>query len=209
MTDSPITVAIVEDDERIRTLLRMLINEEDGFACEYAYADGYIAIEDFQKSVPDIIIMDVEMPRMSGIECVRQIRDFAPEVPILMLTVHDDDETLFGALTAGATGYLVKGATTEDLLEAIRDAHEGGAPMSPAIARKVVNSFKSVVKSSLTPREREVLQLLCTGDSYKDVADKLFLSKHTVRRHIRSIYEKLEVSSRAEMVQKAHKNKLM
>ena len=209
MVETPITVAIVEDDERIRALLRSSIDEDPRFACEYTYAEGHSAIQDFRQGVPDIIIMDVEMPGISGIACVRAIRDFAPDVPILMLTVHDDDETLFGALSAGASGYLIKGAPTQDILDAIRDAHSGGAPMSPLIARKVVDSFKIESMSPLSSREQEVLKLLCEGDSYKEAASKLYLSKHTVRRHIRSIYQKLEVSSRAEMVHKAHKDKLM
>jgi DNA-binding NarL/FixJ family response regulator len=209
MSAVPVTVVIVEDDDKIRSLLRSVIDEDPGCACTYTYSDGHKAIAEFRQSLPDVILMDVEMPAMSGIECVREIRTFAPNVPVLMLTVHDDDETLFSALCVGASGYLVKGTPTDGIIDAIHDAHAGGAPMSPGIARKVIGSFRRAIASPLSSREQEVLELLCDGDSYKDVAAKLYLSKHTVRRHIRSIYEKLEVSSRAEMVSKAHKDGLV
>lgn len=208
MSEGPIVVAIVEDDFNIRGLLKSAIHEDPGFVCEHTYDDGHEAVADFRLALPHVILMDFEMPKMNGLSCLREIRSFAPDVPILMLTVHDDDETVFSALTAGASGYMAKGVSTEELLDAIRDAVNGGAPMSSGIARKVVGYFRKDKESPLSDREQEVLRYLCDGDSYKEVAEKLFLSKHTIRRHIRSIYQKLDVSSRAEMVRRAHRDGL-
>ncbi|MDX1476596.1 MAG: response regulator transcription factor [Saprospiraceae bacterium] len=209
MGASAISVTIVEDDPAIRSLLQCAINEDERFVCTEAFPSGDAALPVFRKAVPDIILMDFDMPGKNGVTCVREIRSFAPDVPILMLTMYDDDDVLFGALCAGASGYLVKGGPTVEILEAIQNAHEGGAPMSPGIAARVVSSFRMTASTDLSPREQEVLQLLCDGDSYKDVAAKLYISKHTVRRHIRSIYKKLEVSSRAEMVKKAHRRRFI
>ncbi|MDX1406612.1 MAG: response regulator transcription factor [Saprospiraceae bacterium] len=209
MGDAAISVSIVEDDATIRSLLQSLINHDDRFVCEYTFASADEALPELQESVPDVILMDFEMPGMDGITGVREIRKLHRDVVILMLTIHDEDDTLFGALCAGANGYLIKGSPSEMILNAIQDAHQGGAPMSPGIAARVVASFRTNAPTELSKREHEVLQLLCEGDSYKEVAEKLFISKHTVRRHIRGIYDKLEVSSRAEMVRKAQRRRLI
>ena len=206
---APIQVVIVEDDPKLRSLYQMMIDEEPDFICSFTYPLCKAALTDFKSGLPDVVLMDVDMPELSGIQCVKIVREFAPTLPILMLTVHEDDEILFDALCTGATGYLLKGLRREELLQAIRDAHDGGAPMSPSIARRVVESFRNETHSTLSPRENEVLQLLCDGEVYTSVAAKLFISKNTVKRHIRSIYGKLQVSSRAEMVAKAYTQRLV
>lgn len=204
-----INVVIVEDDQKLRALYQEMIDEEDDFVCSFTYPLCRLALEDFKNGLPDVVLMDVDMPEMSGILCVRNLRKMAPDLPILMLTVHEDDEILFDALCSGATGYLLKGLRHEELMQAIREAHAGGAPMSASIARKVVDSFRNEPQTILSSREQEVLQLLCDGEVYTSVGKKLFISKHTVKRHIRSIYAKLQVSSRAEMVAKAYTQRLV
>ena len=206
---SLVNVAIVDDDAKVRELYSLMIDEDPDFTCKYSYPLCKDAIEDFKNALPDVVLMDIDMPEITGIECVRQIRTFAPTLPILMLTVHEDDELLFDALCSGASGYLLKGVPPKKLLQSIKEASEGGAPMSASIARKVVLSFRNEPVSNLSPREYQVLELLCDGDVYTTVAEKLFISKNTVKRHIRSIYEKLQVTSRAEMVAKAYSQRLL
>lgn len=203
-----IAVAIVEDDEDIRESLGLLIDGAPGFCCLNMYGDCETAIVGIQREKPDVILMDIQLPGMSGIEGVERIKKTAA-VDIIMLTVHKDDELVFRALCAGASGYLVKNTKPERILEAIRDVYEGGAPMSSNIARMIVNSFRRTTQSPLTPRETAVLAQLCKGQSYKMIADTLFVSEQTVHFHIKNIYQKLQVHSKSEAVAVALRERLV
>jgi len=203
-----IAVAIVEDDEEIRESLALLIDDAPGYCCLNTYGDCETAIADIQREKPDVILMDIQLPGMSGIEGAEKIKKTA-QVDIIMLTVHKDDELVFRALCAGASGYLVKNTKPEKILEAIRDVYEGGAPMSSNIARMIVNSFRRTTQSALTPRETEVLVQLCKGQSYKMIADTLFVSEQTVHFHIKNIYQKLQVHSKSEAVAVALRERLV
>ncbi len=203
-----IAVAIVEDDEDIRESLGLLIDDAPGFYCLNMYGDCETAIAGIQREKPDVILMDIQLPGMSGIEGVERIKKTAA-VDIIMLTVHKDDELVFRALCAGASGYLVKNTKPERILEAIRDVYEGGAPMSSNIARMIVNSFRRTTQSPLTPRETAVLAQLCKGQSYKMIADTLFVSEQTVHFHIKNIYQKLQVHSKSEAVAVALRERLV
>lgn len=204
-----IEVVIVEDDDEIRESLGILINGTPGFACTNTFRDCETAIEHIENALPDVVLMDIGLPGMSGIEGIRILKEKVPEVDILMLTVHGDNKMVFEALCAGACGYLIKDTQPAKLLDAIEEAHAGGAPMSSKIARLVVDSFKVIPNSCLTRREKEVLTHLCRGKSYKQIAETLFISEETVRRHIKNIYRKLEVNSKSEAVAKALKEKLV
>jgi len=204
-----IEVSIVEDDDEIRESLAILIHGTVGFRCTDTYRDCESAISGVLENPPDVILMDIGLPGISGIEGIRLIKKELPDLDILMLTVHGDSKLVFEALCAGACGYLLKDTQPGKLLEAIREAHEGGGPMSTQIARMVVDSFKTFPRSDLTPRETEVLTHLCRGKSYRTIAESLFISEETVRRHIKSIYKKLEVGSKSEAVAKALKEKIV
>ncbi len=203
-----IAVAIVEDDDDIRESLALLIDGAPGFCCLNTYGDCETAIMGIRGEKPDVILMDIQLPGMSGIEGVERIKKMTA-VDIIMLTVHKDDELVFRALCAGASGYLVKNTKPERILEAIRDVYEGGAPMSSNIARMIVNSFRRTTQSSLTPRETAVLAQLCKGQSYKMIADTLFISEQTVHFHIKNIYQKLQVHSKSEAVAVALRERLV
>jgi len=204
-----INVSIVEDDDEIRESLSILINGTPGFACISTFDNCEAAIATIPEDPPDVILMDIGLPGLSGIEGIRRIKTQLPDINILMLTVHGDSKKVFEALCAGACGYLIKDTPPARLLDAISEAHNGGAPMSTQIARMVVSSFKTNSHSDLTPREVEVLNQLCKGKSYRMIADTLFISEETVRRHIKNIYKKLEVSSKSEAVAKALKERLV
>ncbi|NUM82077.1 response regulator transcription factor [bacterium] len=204
-----ITVSIVEDDKDICQSLAMLINSTLQFKCTHTYNDCTSGIAGVIKDPPDVVLMDIGLPDMSGIEGIKKIKEKLPEMDIIVLTVHENDEYVFDALCAGACGYLVKDTPTARILDAIKDVADGGAPMSTQIARMVVHSFQKKTHTLLTQRETEVLQQLCTGKSYKMIADILFISEETVRRHLKSIYKKLEVHSKSEAVAKALKEKLV
>lgn len=204
-----IHVAIVEDDPEIRQLLKLIIDGTPGFSCHLNFEDAETALAEIPRYRPHLVLMDIHLPGMSGIECVQKLRKLMPELDIIMLTIQEDDESVFDSLCAGATGYLVKGTPPAELLEAIQEARAGGSPMSPQIARKVVRSFRSSSKTPLSDRETEVLKLLCKGDNYKGIAEALFVSTNTVKAHIKNIYKKLHVNTRAEAVGKAHKDKLI
>lgn len=207
MTEN-ITVAIVDDKRDIREGLQLIINHAEGFRCVATYSDGESALENLPKVKPDVVLMDIGLPKMSGIECVKQLKDIAPEIEIIMLTVHADNDYIFESLRAGAVGYLVKNIFPSKLLNSIKEVKNGGSPMSSSIARKVVSSFNSFSKpaANLTKREKEVLDLLCQGKSYKVIADDLFISPDTVRYHLKNIYKKLQVNSKYEAVIKALKD---
>lgn len=202
---APISVAIVEDDERIlRNLVAILELAEDA-SCVGEFTSGEAAVAGLPKLRPQVVIMDVNLPGMDGVACVRALSAKLPETQILMLTVRQDTDVIFNALAAGASGYLLKPARAAELLAAVRDVSTGGAPMSGFIARKVVQSFQSkpapsVANDSLSAREIEVLDLLSAGFAYKEIADKLGIAYGTVHTHVARIYKKLHVQSRGQAV---------
>ncbi|MDH4070878.1 MAG: response regulator transcription factor [Ignavibacteria bacterium] len=206
--DETIAVSIIEDDEEVREALGLLIDGSPGFVVLESYGDCESALKQIGKDPPDVLLMDIELPGMSGIEGAERIKKIAPSTDIIMLTVHKDNDLVFQSLCAGATGYLLKTTTPARILEAVRDVRTGGAPMSSAIARKIVESFRRT-SSPLTDRETDVLTLLCKGHSYKMIAGSLFISEQTVHFHIKNIYQKLQVHSKSEAVAKALKERLV
>jgi DNA-binding NarL/FixJ family response regulator len=203
----PIRVSIVDDEVDLRENISGYVDAAKGFRCVSVYSSAEEALTRLPKEKPDVILMDINLGGMSGIECVRQLKPQMRETQMVMLTVFEDTEKIFSALAAGASGYLLKRLAPEKLLEAIREVHEGGSPMSAPIARKVVQSLQIQrpgvdETAELSPREREVLDGLAEGQAYKQIADKLNVSIHTVRNYIRRIYEKLHVRSSAEAVAK-------
>ena len=206
-----IRVAIVEDEDEIRNALRILINGFDGFTCENAYSSAEDALMNIPSLTPDVVLMDVQLPGKNGIECVKELKKLCRTTQFMMCTVYDDDDNIFDALRAGATGYLLKRTSPVQMLEAIRDLHAGGSPMSSEIARRVVVYMHQKHKPSqatdtLTQREKEILNYLSKGYLYKEIADKLFVSKETVKKHIHNIYEKLHVQTRTEALNKAFRH---
>lgn len=200
-----ISVSIVEDDAGVRSSLAKLIDSSAGFRCLSQHPSAESAIQELPKSYPNVILMDINLPGLSGVECVRRLKPILPATQIIMLTVYQNTEHIFNAIAAGATGYLLKQTPPAQLLAAIRDVHGGGSPMSSHIARKIVQSFQKPLPAArdtdnLSPRESEVLDLLSKGYLYKEIAEKLGLSYATVHTHIRHIYEKLHVRSRTEAV---------
>jgi DNA-binding NarL/FixJ family response regulator len=202
----PINVSIVEDDTGLRENLERLLKQTSEFHCLAAYSSGEAAVSGIPAAKPDIVLMDINLPGISGIECVQQLHAIDPALRIVMLTVYENPDQVFKALTAGAIGYLLKQRSSADLLDAIRDAHSGGSPMSSQIARKVVQFFQTGVPAGeageLSPREREVLSQLAQGYLIKEIAERLGISFVTTRTYIRRIYEKLHVHSRAQAVAK-------
>lgn len=200
-----INVALVEDNPDLRTSLSLILDGAPGFRCVGAFATAGEAVKKLAAARPHVVLMDIMLPDASGVDCVRALKPKLPAVQFIMLTVVRDHERLFAALQAGATGYLLKHTSPAEVLEAIREAHAGGSPMSPAIARLVVSSFRERPAAreplpDLTPREREVLELLAKGLLYKEISDKLGITYETVHTHIRVIYEKLHVRSRTQAV---------
>ena len=208
-TDDPIYVAIIEDDDDIRESIALIINGTPGFSCIAAYTACEPALADIEKNLPDVILMDIELPGMSGVAGVREIKRRYADIDVLMLTIHEDDETVFDSLCAGACGYLTKNTPPVRLPQAIEEIYRGGAPMSTNIARMVTGSFARRSQHLLSDREQEVLTLLCRGKSYKMIADTLCISADTVRSHIKKIYRKLEVNSNSEAVAKALQEKIV
>jgi len=201
-----INVIIVEDNDTIREGLSALINGTEGFHCIAIYSNCESLLKHLEDLSPDILLMDIVLPGMSGIDGVKQIKQINPDLNILMLTIYGENDLVLEALCAGACGYLLKNTPPAQLLEAIKEAHEGGSPMSPSIARKVVSLLqqKSLLstpaESILTTREREILNALSQGNNYQAIADSLFISVSTVRFHIRNIYQKLHVQTQSEAV---------
>jgi len=201
------SVIIVEDDQELREQLNAILEAESDIKCLGAFASGEEALPNILARKPDVVLMDIRLPRMSGIECVLEIKRALPEMQIVMVTVYEDSERIFQALTAGASGYIVKSSPPRQLIQAVRDAYVGGAPMSIHIARKVVQHFHSLGTSAresenLSAREREVLDLLALGFIYKEIGAKLNISPETVRSHVKNICEKMHVRSRLEAVAK-------
>jgi DNA-binding NarL/FixJ family response regulator len=209
MMEETIHVAIVEDDDDIRKTLQLIIDGTPGFHCKHIYENGELAAQSLLDTYVQVVLMDIEMPKMNGIEAVKTMKPQRPDLDFIMLTIRQDDEAIFQSMCAGASGYLMKDTPPSDLLKAIKDVRQGGAPMSANIARRVIQSFHPKVKSPLTTRETEILQLLAKGMNYKVVAKELFLSPHTVKSHIKNIYSKLQVNSRAEAIRKAIEDKLL
>jgi DNA-binding NarL/FixJ family response regulator len=201
------TVAIVEDNNDFRASLSRYLDEAQGYRCVCACSTSEEALQKIPRQLPDVVLMDIHLPNMSGVECTRRLKELCPSVQILILTVYEDNERIFGALKAGASGYLLKRADPADILRAIQDVKQGGAPMSNQIARRVVQSFREKPGEAsklegLSQREEEILQHLSKGYSTKEIADRLSVSVNTVRTHLQHIYEKLHVRSRTEAVAK-------
>ena len=205
-TNTPISVAIVEDDAEVRRSLINIINREAGMNCAGAFASAEEALGQAPGLRPQILLMDINLPGMSGIECVRKLAEAVPGLPIVMLTVYHDTKAIFDSLAAGAVGYLLKPVRADELVRAIRDVRAGGAPMSTNIARQVVQAFKKPASPErgdvpdLSPREREVLELLAKGYQSKEIATQLGIAYWTVESHVAHIYQKLHVRSRAQAV---------
>lgn len=202
-----IKVAIVEDTDDIRKGLAELINSDSDFECVETYRNGQDALEHLPALKPDVVLMDINMPGMSGIECVRKLKPLMPATQFVMSTIYEDDDSIFESLKAGATGYLLKKTKPERILEAIHEVYNGGSPMSWQIARRVIGTFheNTIRGDELTEREQEILNELSKGLRYKEIAGKLFISTETVRTHVRKIYEKLQVHSRTDALNKIQK----
>ncbi|MGO8676027.1 MAG: response regulator transcription factor [Limisphaerales bacterium] len=203
----PITVSIVEDNEQLRGTLARVIDRAEGFRCVSHYPTAEAALQGLPKDRPEVVLMDINLPGMNGVECVRHLKPRLPGTQVLMLTVYEDTDTIFNALAAGASGYLLKRTKSAELLEAIREVNRGGSPMTTHIARKVIQSFQKTGPSTqptenLSEREQEVLDCLSKGFLYKEIAEKLGISYETVHTYIRRIYEKLQVRTRTEAVAK-------
>jgi len=202
-----ISVSIVEDDAGIRNTLAKLINSSPGFRCVSDHGSAESALAEIPKLKPNVALMDINLPGLSGVECVRRLKPLLPGTQVIMLTVYQNTEHIFNALSAGATGYLLKQTPPAELLVAIQEVHAGGSPMSSHIARKIVQSFQPSAPASkemetLSQREMQVLDLLAKGFLYKEIAESMKVTYATVHTHIRHIYEKLHVRSRTEAVAK-------
>jgi len=204
-----IRVALVEDDRQVRAGLRLLIDHSKKCACVAAFASAEEALARLPSLQADVVLMDIQLPGRSGIECIRELKLRQPKFQIMMLTVFEDHDRIFQSLTAGASGYLLKQTPPDKLLEAITELHRGGAPMSTQIARRVVEAFQQAAPggdatAGLSPREKEIVALLAKGYLYKEIASQLGISVETVRTHIHNTYEKLHVRSRTEAVMKIY-----
>jgi DNA-binding NarL/FixJ family response regulator len=202
-----IKVGIVEDDDQVRENLATLIGAAEGFECVGTFASGEEALEGMPRRLPDVILMDVNLPGMSGVECVRLLKAQFPHLQVVILTVYDDSDRIFQALQMGASGYLLKRSPSDEILRAVADVHRGGAPMSSYIARKVVQSFQRQGPSdkpseNLSKRENDVLDYVSRGYANKEIAEALGLSLETVRGYLKTIYSKLHVRSRTEAAMK-------
>lgn len=203
-----ITVSIVEDMDEIRARLKSILEESGEFACMAVYSNAEDAVKELPVLSPDIVLMDINLPGMSGIECIRKVKAVCPEILFIMFTIYEDSEQVFEALTAGASGYLLKKTPHDQISPALKELYEGGSPMSTQIARKVVAYFQKNDATEndgehiLSSREKEVLELLSKGYLYKEIAAKLQISTGTVRQHIHKIYEKLHVQNRTEALNK-------
>ncbi|HTB32467.1 MAG TPA: response regulator transcription factor [Bacteroidia bacterium] len=202
-----IKVAIVEDVKEIREGLQWLINGHEGFSCTDTFENAEDALQKLPQLLPDVILMDINLPGINGVEAVKKLKSEYPSMQFIMSTVYEDDENIFESLKAGAAGYLLKKTSPDKIIDAIEEVYAGGSPMSIQIARKVIDSFhgkpdKLETNYDLTPKEKEVLKLLSKGLLYKEVANSLNISIDTVRSHVRHIYEKLHVQSRTEALNK-------
>ncbi|HQI50161.1 MAG TPA: response regulator transcription factor [bacterium] len=203
----PIKVSIVEDNQGTRQTLARLLASSPALCITGAYRDAEQALQKIPAEQPDVVLMDINLPGMSGIECVARLKEALPKVQVLMLTTYDEHDLIFDSLRNGASGYLLKKMPPAELLQAIEQVHAGGAPMSMQIARKVVNHFRQIKQPAadvekLSPREQEILALLAKGFLYKEIGDRLGITIGTVRAHLHKVYEKLHVQTRTEAVVK-------
>jgi RNA polymerase sigma factor (sigma-70 family) len=206
----PTNISIVEDNDKLRATLAKMIDRTEGFRCVSHYGSAEAALENLPAVKPDVVLMDINLPGINGVECVRKLKAILPKTQVMMLTVYEDTENIFNALAAGASGYMLKRTPAKELIDAIHEVLRGGSPMTTHIARKVVMSFqKSPTEqqaadelSKLSEREQQVLDLLAQGLIYKEIADKLEISYESVHTYIRRIYEKLQVRTRTEAVAK-------
>ena len=204
---NPIRIAVVEDDRMVREVLEILLNGSPGFTCVASFGTGEDAVAGLPEVNPDVVLMDINLPGISGIECISRLKEQGHLMLFIMLTIFEDADVIFQSLSAGASGYLLKQTPPAKLLEAIEDVYQGGSPMSREIARKVIQSFQHPAvtvasENNLTNREEEILTYLIKGLLYKEIAGKLFIGVETVRTHIRHIYEKLQVRTRSEAIVK-------
>lgn len=210
----PVRVALVEDRREIREGLAMLVNGTEGFECRGSYRSMEEALDGIERDMPDLVLSDIGLPGMNGIEGIRILKGRHPQLTILVLSVYDDDDRIFDALCAGACGYLLKKTPPARLLDALREAAAGGGPMSPEVASRVIALFREVrpperATYNLTPHELRLLKFFVEGHNYKTAAAELGVTVHTVSFHVRSIYEKLQVHSKSEAVAVAIKNRLV
>jgi DNA-binding NarL/FixJ family response regulator len=214
----PLRIAIFDDNKNIRESIGMLLSTENSFEVVGSFSHVLDCIEDVATSRPDVVLMDIEMPGMTGIEAVKAIKKEFPQVQVLMQTVFEDDERVFDSICSGASGYILKNFLNTKLIDAIKELQYGGSPMSPSIARKVLNKMQEIPQHikpeevpdyNLTPREKEVLSCIVEGLAYKMIADRLGISYETVRSHVKKIYEKLHVASLTEAVSKAMKERIV
>lgn len=202
-----IKIVIVEDDAEIRSTLADVLSRRRDLELLSTFANAESAFEEIPKLAPDVVLMDINLGKMSGLECIERLRPKMPQTQFIMLTVYEDSERIFQALTVGATGYLVKRTPPQQIIQAIHEVYQGGSPMTPQIARRVVQHFRRAPEASselekLSPREKEILEQLAKGFLYKEIVDNLGISLDTVRTYIRGIYNKLHVHSRTEAVLK-------
>ncbi|HXR84653.1 MAG TPA: response regulator transcription factor [Hanamia sp.] len=205
-----ISISIVEDMDDVREKVKSIIDESEEFICLSAYSNAETALEELPKLKPDIVLMDINLPGMNGIECIIKVKKKCSEIQFMMFTIYENNEQVYEALAAGASGYLLKKTSPDKILEALKELHEGGAPMSTQIARKVVSFFQkgnniTDENFNLSKREKEVLSMLSKGFLYKEISDQLFISTGTVRQHIHNIYEKLHVQNRMEAINKFYR----
>ncbi len=208
------TISIYEDNDKLRALLELLIGSQEGFAVVGAYGNGQTIVEQIEHDRPNVVLMDIDMPGRNGIDCVRLVKEFDPAVHIMMHTVFDDDDRLFACLSNGAAGYLLKKDTATHLLTALQEVMAGGGPMSPGIARRVLQTFQrpETPRSptyGITLREQELLSLLTRGYTYRMIGIELHISVETVRRHLKNIYQKLHVQCGTEAVAKALRERII
>ncbi len=213
-TAKKITVVVFEDNRHLRESLQLLISSSKNFECIGAFADTRDVVATVNKFMPDIIITDIEMPVMNGIDATRLIKNKFPDIPILILTVFDDSERIFQSLQAGGNGYLLKNSSPDEILNSLTEVYNSGSALSPAVARKVIQYFQVAAPVQqndyhLTTKEKELLQCLVQGMSYKMIADAMMISFETVKTHIKNVYKKLHVSSNSEAVAKAIKQKIV
>lgn len=213
--DTRIDVIIIEDNELFRNSLKEVLSKTINVKCDNTFNSGEAALDYIRKEeiVPDIVLLDIGLPGMNGIELIPELRKYSPSSKIIIITIHDDDENIFNAICAGASGYLLKDLSAEKIITSISEVMNGGAPMNSHIAKKVLNMFRDQNTTTdgydLSEREKEILSLLVEGLSKKQIAEKIYLSHHTVDSHLRNIYAKLEVHSRSSAISKAIREKLL
>lgn len=207
----PIKIALVEDNDDIRNSLQILINSDLNFQCDLVFNNGEAAVAKIPNSDLNIVLMDIDLPGINGIDCIKKLKQIRPELLFMMVTVYEDDEKIFDALSAGASGYMLKKTAPEKILAAIKELNEGGAPMSAQIAKRLINHFQSnttsVESDVLSKREMEIIEQLAKGFLYKEIASLLNITVGTVKQHLHRIYEKLHVQNKTEAINKVFHNK--